>query len=311
MDISTYDACMQELGIDNYFSIASRLDLLLISKDRKVKINIEINKNKSKALLNKNKTYACKIAGNFYNDLDIKYKDDIKVIQINLNAYKSSCEGVFLNRFYFYDKEYEVEDKSIEIYQVYLPNYKDNSYDISREEYNDYALLMCKSYKEMEDYIKNNSEREAFVRDMKAMSSQEAFANLIDYDEFEEALRRERQEELETIRKELENEKNEEIYEAKKEAIELGRKEGIEVGRKEGIEAGRKEGIEAGRKEGIEAGRKEGMEVGRKEGMDIAKKEIVLEMVRSLIKNNVDISIISSSLNISVDEINNIYKASI
>lgn len=217
IDVKNYDVTMQELGVDNYQGIASRLDIILVSPDKGIKINIEVNKSKSRALLNKNKTYICKLAGNYYNDLDEKYNKDIKVIQINFNNYKNSINNTFLNRFYFYDKEYEIEDKSIQIYQFYLPYFKNICYDKRIDINNDYALLTCESFEEMEKYVNNNSERKAFVIDMKKLSSDEAFANLIDYDEYEEAL----------------------LKELKENAL----KEGIKEGKKEGVKEGIKEGI--------------------------------------------------------------------
>lgn len=69
-------------------SMASRVDILLVSKDKTRIINIELNPKLKKTTNNKNLSYLFKLAAEYYkhNDKD-KYLHDIDVIQVNLNGY--------------------------------------------------------------------------------------------------------------------------------------------------------------------------------------------------------------------------------
>ena len=105
---------------------------------------------------------------------------------------------------------------------------------------------------------------------------------------------------LAELREKWELEFNASMRHAKKAGEELGMKQGIEQGKKEGIEQGKKEGIEQGKKEGIEQGKKEGIEQG--------KKENKIEIVKKMLKLNMDIEQIFEITNLSKKEIEQINK---
>lgn len=104
-------------------SIASRVDILLVSKDKTRIINIELNPKLKKTTNNKNLSYLFKLAAEYYkhNDKD-KYLHDIDVIQVNLNGYYHQNKDILISKYTLYDKQ-----------------------DI----YNDLSLFTCTSYKEI------------------------------------------------------------------------------------------------------------------------------------------------------------------
>ena len=61
---------------------------------------------------------------------------------------------------------------------------------------------------------------------------------------------------------------------------------------------------EEGLKEGLDKGLKEGLDKGLKEGLDKGLKEGKVEIAKNMLKDNVDINIISKYSGLSVDEIN-------
>ncbi len=65
------------------------------------------------------------------------------------------------------------------------------------------------------------------------------------------------------------------------------------------------EGVE-GEKRGLEKGLKEGKEEGLKEGKEEGLKEKSIEIAKNMLKENVDINIISKYSGLSLDEINNL-----
>ena len=66
----------------------------------------------------------------------------------------------------------------------------------------------------------------------------------------------------------------------------------------------REEGREEGLKEGLDKGLKEGKEEGLKEGREEGLKEKSIEIAKNMLKDNVDINIISKYSGLSVEEIN-------
>ena len=68
--------------------------------------------------------------------------------------------------------------------------------------------------------------------------------------------------------------------------------------------AAKEEGKEEGLKEGLDKGLKEGKEEGLKEGKEEGLKEKSIEIAKNMLKDNVDINIISKYSGLSVEEIN-------
>lgn len=182
-----------------YKQIANKVDVLLISKDKTRKIDIEMNKVKEersslyniKVIERKSDIYYGNMLANYYTDIkDKKYKIDIDAIQINFNCYY--CP---------YDKKkeisvyvpYDVKDKRIKKgrkqYFVYLPRIRDLCYNLKDEERKDFALLLTKSYEEMDWLAKGNKEREAVVKLVKKLGKDDRFMEFTDRADFEKALR--------------------------------------------------------------------------------------------------------------------------
>ena len=84
------------------------------------------------------------------------------------------------------------------------------------------------------------------------------------------------------------------IYEAELKAR-FDKIEYINEGLNEGIKKGKEEGLKEGKKEGIEEGREEGLKEGEKKGK--------IEMAKNMLKDNVDINIISKYSGLSIEEI--------
>ena len=74
--------------------------------------------------------------------------------------------------------------------------------------------------------------------------------------------------------------------------------------RLEGLAEGRAEGRAKGLEEGRAEGRAEGLSEGIEKGMAKGKEEAIRENARSLKKNGVSVDIIAKSLNLTIDEIN-------
>lgn len=212
-DISEYSLYSNELSLNNYKSLANRVDILLVSKNSKHKVNIELNKTYTKALVNKNDSYIYKLAGEFYTTKkeEKKYSKDINVEQVNLNGFHNRLNYGFDLHYTLIDKRFKTQKNGIKIHDIYLLNIEEIINDI--EFYRDLKMFNAKSYKEMELLICNNKEREEILMTLKRLGSEEEFVDLYDHEEF-----------LRIMQKEL---------------AENARKRGLRAGRKEG----RKEGI--------------------------------------------------------------------
>ena len=81
-----------------------------------------------------------------------------------------------------------------------------------------------------------------------------------------------------------------------------GRAKGLAEGRAEGREEGRAKGLEEGRAKGLEEGRAKGLEEGRAEGRTEAKKELVKKML----KKEMNIDLISELTGLTKEEIENL-----
>ena len=223
LKLSDYELTMNELSLENYESIFNKLDILLISKDKKRKLNIEMNSQYSLASINKNNTYVMKIAGDFYAGKK-PYKEEINCAQININAYTNKTNpGIDISHSYFYDPINKIVRMNVDVYDVYLPVYKELCYNNQEDIYKDLAMFMCKSYEEMETLAKDNKERTKVMEELKKLGSDKNFVGYYDIEEYEEALKEEKEE--------------------------IGRAEGIAIGLKKGIAQGIEQGIEQKEKE--------------------------------------------------------------
>lgn len=242
LDVSDFNLSSNELGLNNYKSIANKVDILLVNEDKKIKVNVELNKNYSKYLMRKNDTYIYKLAGETYagNEKDKKYKYEINVTQVNINNfYNPENINISMNYYINADPINNLVKEGIKIYNLYLPKIKEMCYDGSENLYKDLEMFLAANYEEMELMVRDSKERKAVMEDLKKLGSDTEFVDLYDHDEFQEILR--------------EAEKEEAKEEALKEGLAKGLAEGIE----QGIEKGIEQGIEKGREEGkIESAKK-------------------------------------------------------
>lgn len=223
-DIKDYILTINELPLKSKNSIASRVDILLVSKDKSRIINIELNPKLKKTTNNKNLSYLFKLAAEYYkhNDKD-KYLHNIDVIQINLNGYYHQNKDILISKYTLYDKQYNLTKHSIIVYDVYLPRAKKLCYDEYEDIYNDLSLFTCTSYEEMQKYIKDNKERKDIMEMLRKIAI-DPNVPTYDYGEY-----------LESLHKEI-------AMEARKEGLEQGIKEGKEQGLEQGIEQGLEQG---------------------------------------------------------------------
>ena len=139
-----------ELPLTSNSSVANKVDILLESKDKLHKVNIELNPINKKITTNKNISYLFKIAGEFYSNMHKeKYTNDIYVEQVNLNGFYHDIKDIATADYKLYDIKNKLENKSIKIHDIYLPRMKELCYDNS-EIYLDYAMFMFNSFEEIE-----------------------------------------------------------------------------------------------------------------------------------------------------------------
>ena len=256
-DVKDFNITSNELPINSDKSIANKVDILLESKDKLHKVNIELNPINKKITFNKNISYLFKIAGEFYAGMsEEKYKNDIHVEQVNLNGFYHEIKDIATADYMLYDIKNKLENKSIKIHDIYLPRMKELCYD-NNEIYLDFAMFMCTSFEEMEKYICGNKERKCVMENLKNFVLNENLPTY-DYEEYLTALHKEVEEEA----------------------------------RAEGLAKGLEQGIAQGLEKGIAQGRAE------------ERKENIL----MLYENSVSKEQISKSLNISIDQIDEILK---
>ena len=87
-------------------------------------------------------------------------------------------------------------------------------------------------------------------------------------------------------------------------ANDLNRAENIKIGKEKGL----KEGLKKGLKEGIKQGKIEGLNEGIKQGLKKGEKNKSIEIAKNMLKDNIDINIISKYSGLTVDEINKLRK---
>ncbi len=236
-DVKDFSIISNELPIESSKSIANKVDILLESKDKLHKINIELNPINKKITANKNISYLFKIAGEFYSgSKEERYLNDIHVEQVNLNGFYHEIKDIAIADYKLYDIKNKLENKSIKIHDVYLPRMKELCYD-NNEIYLDFAMFMSQSFEEMEKYIKGNKERKSVMENLKNFVINENLPTY-NYEEY-----------IEALHKEVERD-------ARAEGLAKGRAEGLAQGKAEGLEQGIEQGIERG----IEQGRNQGIE---------------------------------------------------
>lgn len=225
-EIKDYHIGSNETGVINANSSATKVDILLENDEEKIDIELNNITNKSgatpiSAMLNKSIIYLSYYGTTFYdNDKFNRYKKEIKVEQINLNNFYC-LDNIAIERldYKFVDVDHEISKNGIESHHIYLPRMKELCYTTNEEIYKDYAMLVCKSYEEMEELVGNDPGRQAFVSMLKKLGREDEFMTVVDKEEFEQIIR--------------EAEKQDSKDEGIKEGIEQGIQEGIDLAKKE------------------------------------------------------------------------------
>ena len=93
---------------------------MLVNEDKKIKVNVELNKRYSEYLIRKNDTYIYKLAGETYvgKEKDKKYKYVIDVTQVNINNfYNPENKNISMNYYINADPINNLVKGCIKIYK--------------------------------------------------------------------------------------------------------------------------------------------------------------------------------------------------
>lgn len=219
--LEEYSLGPNEQGILSYEQIANKVDILLVNKDKKTKLNIEMNRlskeNTSyksiKMSENKSMIYLANIVANFYNELDNKNESDINAVQVNFNVYYCPYNKKIAKLNYeLYDKEEKITKSGIKTHDLYLLRLRDLCYNELEEDKKDFVFLLCRDYEEREKLSSGDKEREETLKLVKKLERYDKFMCIIDREEYEKLI--------------YESEKREAIEAAVSEAVEQGIEQG-------------------------------------------------------------------------------------
>ena len=243
-----------ELGILSLSDIAEKVDNQIRLKDKTI-IDLEANRVKGKEeikeILNKSKSYVGGCVATFFGKSKNKrkYKGRIRVCLFNFNTFRSLTDPNLP-----YDStipivlETNSKDDFIRIYNIYLPVCKKLALLDKDDIYNDLALFMCRSTKEMETFIKGNEDRKVYVEYIKQLERNKEMIGFISNTEYE-----------------------------KIKAGDKGEKRGVKKGYKIGEEKGLAKGLEQGKKLGVDEYKKEMIK-------DLYASDVSLEIISNTAK---------------------------
>ena len=238
-DFTGYDLSFNEIPKISYGSIANKMDLHFVNEDHTSHVLVEINPRDLETVKNRNLSYLLKMGGEFYSylkgNLEERYKIPINVKLLNINDYiDENYQDTLTLNYQDSISSSNLLNKSVDIYNLYLPNYEKMVYTEDNEDVKKtIAMMHARSYKEMEELAENSLERMSLYSIFKKLGRDVKFMVFRLEGEELEAFNA-------SVRSELEDK-----------AREKGRKEGFEEGKEEGIEQGRNEGIEQGIEQGV------------------------------------------------------------
>ena len=226
IDLSEYEFIDNELNSGG--SIKDfRLDIILVSKDKKHIVNIEMNKEGREYTLGRNRTYLHRIAGNIlkkkenYDNINEYY-----IEQVNFNNfYAKENKEIEVNTYKLTDLENNLTIENFKIHNIYIPKVKEICYNEGNEVI---KLFTCESYEEMRKIAKDNEEMNMLVSEIERLNKDEYFGALYNIEEEQKLL--------------------------ESSARSLGLREGRKKGLEEGIELGMKKGLEKGHNQGVKDG---------------------------------------------------------
>lgn len=250
----------------DYLEEKRKVTDLLVEVEENI-INLEMNNFYYKGLIERNDMYLNEIRKLY---IQKRYLPIPKFIQINFDNFKKYGDGIIM-KFVMMDEETHIkETENYEKYHISLKRIKEKYYN--KEKLTRFEKMMLLLVLDKKEELKRVSSEDDIMKKVeeKVLTLSKDAAMILCYDE-EEYKEKVRQMVTET-----------EIEEGKEKALKEGMKKGIKEGRKKGRKEGRKEGI--------------------REGIIKEKKEIALK----LIKENIDINIISSTTGLSIDELKKI-----
>jgi len=289
-DICKIELFDSELAKDKMSEYQKTVDIYV--RIDNVFVNLEINREYFKNVEKRNLLYASKLYSSMLNEGDdVSNLENEMFVQINLNAvdkYENTKErkklqfGTDTVVLYGLDTG-TIYNSNIYYCVKYLEYYRDLYYN-GDEEMDESGLwlvmLASKSFLELYNILGrlfDDDKRERFIREVISMIEDREFFKEWELEKLNELVK----------------------YTSEKNLKEDARREGLEEGFEEGHEKGRKEGREEGRKEGREEGRKEGREEGREEG----RNELSNEHIVGMLKENIDIEVISRITGKTTEEI--------
>ncbi len=242
-------------------------------------INLEMNKYYYDGLFNKNDRYVSKLKEGMISKKE-KFANEKKVIQINFNNFDMFDERVII-KFKMMDPERHLirsdymKVTDTEIYYINLKRVREKYYnkEVLTKLEKELLIMTTDNKKELKEISRGYKEMESVAKKISKLSKEEEIQGIYLKEEQEAFIR-------DQIRA-------------------YAMSDGFAEGHGKGLDEGRKEGLKEGIKEGREEGIKEGRKAGREEGKVESKKEIA----KNLLKEGVDIKIISSSTGLSKEEI--------
>ena len=174
-DVSDFTFYYNELPVSKYNVVFNRIDIILVSKDKSRRVNIELNRKYKKSLMNRNESYLYRIAGNFYNSKEKdSYEKPLLVDQVNLNCFESpDNKALHQSTFTMKDQKNNLDLKSIRIINVYLPTLSIKCYNEDEEAMLDYKMFMAQSFEEMAQYVKGNKERMSVLKTLEQLMAED------------------------------------------------------------------------------------------------------------------------------------------
>ena len=258
----------RRLNKEARYDSRKEVDLLLNYKGKK--INIEMSNNKSDGVINRNIVYLCKIHGNQLKSGDKSYSKIHDTIQIMFNNFDIDDE--LRTTWYLRNDDGKILTSKLRIDIINLAKGKDLCYTGSEKV--DYIINWCKLLTTNE----KQNVKHISSQIMSHKSTDMLVNNMSMLSEEDEMVR------LYTKLSRREMEYNTYIAEAAEEGFNKGHEKGIEQGIKEGVKEGIKEGI--------------------KEGSEQAK----IDMVKKMLKENVDTDIITKVSGLTKEEITELNK---
>lgn len=183
--ITNYDIRNYSLGTEKYDDFLNAVnpqeDIILISPNQDVVINLELNRVESRITLEKNRRYV--------HRLDRKYNPSVEsntqIIQINFHDYShknkkgnivlKSCE--------------KISNRNITIYDFYIRDIKFVSKLIDNRFYNDLALFSAKSNSELYHLSYSSLRRRSIMKELQSLKNNKDFMDLYNHEEYLESLK--------------------------------------------------------------------------------------------------------------------------